>query len=58
MLLPSFQEKPEEFLVNWFYVNAEKSLLNQKISFVNNDFGDLEAIYSWLKCTHEQEEGF
>lgn len=34
MLLPSFQEKKtEEFLVNWFYVDAEKSLLNQKNLF-------------------------
>lgn len=32
-------------------MDAEKFLLNQKISFVNNDFRDLEAIYSLLKCT-------
>jgi len=39
-------------------VDAEKSLLNQKNSSVNNDFRDLEPIYIWLKCTYEQEERF
>lgn len=27
------RKKTEEFLVNWFYVDAEKSLLNQKNLF-------------------------
>lgn len=46
--LPS--KKKQEFLVNCFYVDAEPPV-------VKNDFRDLEAIYSWLKCTYKQEEG-